>query len=170
MAIVDKVIAIADAHHENEVGNMYQVGHYDAAVANTASLEILIRTGSTLSLHSVFATNVGGDSVAYLFEAPTVTVVGTTITPINNNRNSANTAEGLFYHTPTTTADGTPLNNGTFIPGGSGGNAVGGSAGSSIRDGGEIILKPNTDYLVRITNISGAAKNISLTHLFYEEL
>lgn len=57
-------------------------------------------------------------------------------------------ADGTYFHTPTTTADGT--------------------GGGPIRSGTEIVLNKSTDYLVRLTNTSGSARDMSLEVGFYE--
>lgn len=160
---------ISTPHQKVHDGDFYQVGTLLTCIANGCSAEFLIKVGACQSLHTVISTSVTGKFIGYLYEAPTIAVCGcgTALTAINSNRNSCNTAEGTFFHTPCTTADGTQLA-ASLIPGGTGGKAIGGSASTSTRDGAEIILATSTNYLIRLTNDSGQARDVSITISFYE--
>ena len=163
-----KVDSIDFAHSKVHAGDFYTVSKISNAVASSGTLEIFIITGSTYELHMNFNTSAGGDSEFYLFEGTTVSANGTALTPYNNNRVSSNTAEASFYHTPTITGDGTQLYV-DFVPGGSGVFGAGGTAGGPIRSGTEVILKQSTNYLVRVTNTSGGAIDLSMGLGFYED-
>jgi hypothetical protein len=114
--------------------------------------------GQSLTIALAFASGVtpqisisglcGGDAVGYLYEGATVTG-GTTLTPINKNRNSLITSQSAALLNPTVTNTGTMILNQILI-GGSGKKAGGGQTGSS-----DLILKPLTTYLFRITNVNG---------------
>ena len=156
-------LTIIDATHvEIHEGNTYVVSYYDDDVADDGTVEILLRVGDEPA-HATFGGQAGGDAVAYLIENPTVNAAGTALTEFNKNRISANTATLTAFHTPTVVG-GTALLT-LFMPGGSGPQAGGTQASS----GGEWILKPNEDYVARITNISGQAQEISIDIEWYEE-
>ncbi len=84
------------------------------------------------------------------FEGPTSSADGAAVAAINRNRISAITADTLIFNGPTVSVDGTLLGEG-YIPGGSGGNAPGGQGGTF----GEYVLAPATDYLIRLSAITG---------------
>jgi hypothetical protein len=74
----------------------------------------------------------------------------------NHNRASAKAFSGTVTHTPTVTGVGTQINGTGFIAGGPGGGE-GGDFGFSN----EFILDKSTNYLFRVTNVSGSASKIS---------
>jgi hypothetical protein len=105
----------------------------------------------------------GGEATFDFYEDPTFSADGTAVLAVNHNRFKTNVANTLFFHTPTIVTNGDLLISG-LQPGGSGGNAQGGSSQSDFE---EWILSPG-DYLIRIKNIAGVASNISLQLDFYE--
>lgn len=157
---------ISSIHRTIHEGRLFEVSHIFAAVADAASAEILITTG-TKAVHLRSRADTEGKSYGYLFEDAVASVAGTGLTNVNRDRNSANTAETVVTHTPTLTSDGTQLTE-TLIPGGGavGGNVIGGSLNSFE----EFELKPNSVYLIRLTNESGAAADMAASLVFYEEI
>lgn len=149
-------------HYRVHQGTMFSTEVYDVALAGAASLEMLIRT-STVGIHCLYNASLGGDASVSFFEAPTVTVVGTPLVPINHNRNSAFATTTLVYEAPTTTADGTELDV-LIMPGGTGGNSQGNS-GAILLDW---ELAASTDYLIRLTNLTGQAQVAHLHVNYYE--
>ena len=102
------------------------------------------------------------------YEGATVTAeTGTAVTPSNHDRNSALTSGVTLLDAPTVTADGTKFAQ-VYIPGatGTGGTRTGQSAGTS---GSEWVLKPNTVYLIRVTNGSSGSNDIQVNFQWYEE-
>jgi hypothetical protein len=112
-------------------------------------------------LRNVEVTASAGPMDIYLFEAPTTTNDGTGMTEVNYNRNSANTPSMTVFADPTVTVDGTELEylivTGTKHDAGSGMNAQT-----------EFVLKPSTNYLVKITNNSGSTVTYALKLFWYE--
>jgi hypothetical protein len=104
-----------------------------------------------------------GDAELFIYEG-TGTTGGTSFTPINRNRNYAdsNVSQVAMVINPTVTSLGTQLDT-QIIAGGSGKNSTGGSAGSL-----EFVLKPLTNYLFRLTNVNGTAHAAHLQLEWYE--
>lgn len=98
-----------------------------------------------------------------VYEAPTVTAIGVAEVFINKNRNSVNTAAVLLYSGTTVSANGTIMD-ATILPGG---KSVGGAA-EAIED--ELVLKPGLQYLIKVTNKSGATQDYSLCVVYYEPI
>ena len=102
------------------------------------------------------------------YEGATVTAAtGTAVTPSNHNRNSATASGVTLLDAPTVTADGTKFAQ-VYIPGatGIGGTRTGQSAGTS---GSEWVLKPNTVYMIKVTNGSSGSNDIQVNFQWYEE-
>jgi hypothetical protein len=159
--------AVIEAVHKKcHDGVFYTHSSLHAALADNANLNHLIRVGANAA-HTSFSISGGGDAYFYLYEDTTVSSNGTAAFVFNANRSSANTNLTLINEGPTITADGTQLLSALLI-GGAGGNAVGGTDGSPVRLGSEIILDANTNYLLRLTNKSGQARDFSISIGWYE--
>ena len=168
-ATVDRVsknlVFIDIIHHHIHDGDMFQADRLEEGVANDGTVEMLIKVPAGGVAHASFTAQAGGDARLQLFEGPTITADGTPVTPVNRNRTSTKVSAVSVFHTPTTSAAGTPLPD-KLIAGGSGGN----SAGGQTEPFAEWNLKADEDYLFRITNISGVAQNIGLEVDFYDPL
>jgi len=160
------VEAICHAHEQVHSGNFYTVSHIFNNVANSNSAELLIQVGLTLTNHTVFDIACGGDAEFHIFEGPTFSSSGTSVSAVQNNRASTNTSGSTLSHTPTISDAGTTLYE-TFVPGG-GIFGAGGSDGGPIRSGTELILATGTAYLLRVTNTSGGTQDISIGLGYYE--
>ena len=102
------------------------------------------------------------------YEGATVTAAtGTAATPSNHNRNSTLASKVTLIDAPTVTADGTKFAQ-VYIPGatGTGGTRTGASAGVSNS---EWVLKPDTVYMIRVTNGSSGSNDIQVNFQWYEE-
>ena len=102
------------------------------------------------------------------YEGATVTAAtGTAATPSNHNRNSTLASKVTLLDAPTVTADGTKFAQ-VYIPGatGTGGTRTGASAGVSNS---EWVLKPDTVYMIRVTNGSSGSNDIQVNFQWYEE-
>jgi len=142
-------VAVTDIVHDRiHQGTFFQSNNFDPAVANNGTIEMLVRVVS--GAHLRWQGNVGADSLGTFFSGPTLTDDGTPLPRVNYNSFATLTASTLVFDAPTYTDSGTPVLENIFIPGGSGGRAIGGS-GSSFE---EFVLAPG-DYLGRIQNISG---------------
>lgn len=156
---------IDSVHKHTHEGRYFSGGYYNAAVANGDTVDILIQAG-TESTHAKFKAVCGGDSTLQVYEGATFSAAGTAVTMSNHNRGSAKAFDGTVTHTPTITGTGTQINGTALIAagvsggGGGGGGSSGGRGSDSNSFASEFILAASTDYLVRITNNSGAATKI----------
>jgi len=153
------------AHAEVHEAGMYHASHLYTTIGDDANADMLIKVGANKELHSAIAVVAGGDAYFYLYSGTTTSAIGTAITPRNMNREDGTDASDAdVRHTPTVSSAGTQLAAG-FIPGGQKNQAVGGDA----RSGAEWILAKSTDYLARVTNKAGSAKDISIVLEYYQE-
>jgi len=167
MAVVDSLtgflIGMSEVHEHIHKGRFYTVDLIDEALANDASLELLVAPVTGTPPHMRATGDVGGDFKLEVFENTTVSAAGAADTPVNRNRMSSNTASTVITSGPTITDDGTLILE-HLIPGGSGGNSQGG--GASLFE--EMILNHTRVYLIRLTNLAGQAKVAHLQLNFYE--
>ena len=164
--IVHSLQVISVLHHEIHEGNTFFASFktVDATpIADDAALIFAITTG-TKTLHFVSNGASGGDAEKEILEGATITG-GTATTVFNRDRTStAVTNVAAVVLNPTVNTDGTRIDH-QFIPGGTGGQTVGGSSGPRH----EWIFKPSTIYVVRLTNRAGTAQPASLAVEWYEE-
>jgi len=154
-------VTVSSPHDELHRGNGFSIFHDSGSIANNATLEILINTGST-GLHVQMVGDVTGTFSVDTFEGTTVSSNGTAITVFNKNRYSSRTTNASIFHTPTITSDGTKI--GIELIGA--GKRQGGA--SEMSRGDQWILKNATSYLVRYTNISGVANRVIANIEWYE--
>lgn len=154
---------ITTVHAHVHAGRMFTAGYYNASVLNNGTVELLIQVGSD-PIHLIPRVSCGGDAVLSMFTGVTFSAAGTAVTASNHLSTSAKVTTTTITHTPTITGAGTQFDGIWFLPGGSGGNAPGGEAFFDT----ELVLSANTDYLIRLTNISGNSKPAMLNVQFYE--
>ena len=156
------LVTIDFPHHEIHDGELYEVVHYDATLANSAAISIATTAAIGYKAHFTFEGTCGGDATIELLEGGTVTG-GDAATCWNMNRNYGDIT-GLAV--TDATLGGTPSTLvGLFLPGGKAGQASGSSGGSRI--GLEWVTDPTKTYAVRVTNLSGLAKPASIVVNFY---
>jgi hypothetical protein len=160
------VKAMTADHSYIHDGLLFETFH-KASVASSGVMNVSILTPAAGYIHlRPSAVSTSGDLVTIAFYEGTTMTVGTGLTAYNHNRNSTKAPTVVVKHTPTITADGTLLGQ-SFIGGGTG---VGGSrSGGERGEVNEWVLKPSTQYLLRITNGSSAANVIQANVLWYEE-
>lgn len=144
-------------------GKRWVSGNFDTALADAATLVLVIEVGADKDAHMLALSACDGVSTLELL-AITGLTAGTPLTPVNRNTNETSSSLVDITSQPSALADAaayTPL---VVVPGGTGGNASGGTSDS--RD--EIVLKANGKYAVRLTNISGNAKAASLLLDWYD--
>lgn len=169
-----QVVAGADApaimvdvnHQRNHDGRAffaYKIAPDSAPLAANASIDIVLASPSNVFPHITIDGLCLGDAELYVYEGSTTTG-GTSFTPINRNRNYAesNLSQVAMVINPTVTSVGNELD-AQIIPGGSGKKSSGGTAGSL-----EYVLKPLTNYLFRLTNVNGTSHAAYLTLEWYE--
>ena len=164
---VHALTIIQEQHRMAHDGFMYHTSGKITGVANGASVEVFMRTG-TIPVHFTRAqfTLGRGDIDINTYEDTTVSADGTPIVIFNTNRISTNTPEMDIFGGATIVTDGNQMHTLWAHPTGTGvGNAIG---LSEVSNGEEWILKPATNYMVRLTNNSGASITFSYEFLFYE--
>lgn len=159
----DTLTTIDSAHQMVHEGWMFEADYFDASVADAAAITMMVRANGT-SPHIRFQASAGGDAHIQVIEAPTISDVGALISPVNRNRTSTRTALTVVSSGAAYTGGLTILQG--FMPGGTAGRAVGSSMGTFAE---ELILKPATDYIVTLTNISGQARAMCINLAFYEK-
>lgn len=162
--ISNPAITMEWSHHKVHAGKMFSVDYYAASVASSGNADLLLTVGAK-EAHIVFDAAGGAELQVLLYEDPNATG-GTPVTVYNANRSTGWETPALtIAHTPSITAVGTNVLVSKVVPGGSGGNKTGGS----VRNGSERILRASTKYLIRATNKSTGAVNVSISIEFYEE-
>lgn len=161
----EKPFVMADVNHvrlhEARAYYVYYLNGDANPLANDASIDIAIAWASGKLPHLVFDVNCGGDAEFTIYEGATVTG-GTSFTAINRYRPSTDLSSSAALINPTVTSTGTALT-GSFLAGGSGGQAGGADAFSF-----QYVLKPLTTYLFRLTNRSGQAHMAHVMIEWYE--
>jgi len=108
-----------------------------------------------------------GDIDFAAYEGPTITDNGTALPTRNVNRNSTNTPDLNLYASPTTTDDG-ELEYQLWVPPTATGAGQSANGITGVGQGSEWILKPETPWLVRLTNNSGSTIDWSYEFSWYE--
>lgn len=160
------LVAISPEHYWIHQGLSYEAGFLwseGTAIADNANADFLIEAGA--GMHAIFEIAVGGDCEVRYYRNPTFSIPSPSdiVTPHNKNDYSTNISASSITANPTITDAGS-LVVPKMLPGG-------GIFGTGAIDGGfsrETILKAGDDYLVRVTNRSGAATQISITAEWYE--
>jgi len=156
-------VGIDVAHHELHEGDMYSV-HTFANVANAANFDLVIHTMDSVAkrIHMFFEAEVEAESEFYVYEDATYTDgTGVAVVPINRERNSAKTSDIQDMES-----------NPNIL--GVGNLLVQTMAGSGKKVGGrargleELVLRNDTIYLFRITNVSGGIEWVSPQLTWYE--
>ena len=161
----DRPLVIAAVNHqrlhEGRAFFAYYVQNGGSPLADGASVDIVLAAGPGTTPHMTIGSFCGGDSEFFLYEGATSTG-GTAFTPVARNRTIANASNVAMVINPTVTGTGTQLFR-EFSPGGVKSKA-GGGGGNSL----EYVLAPLTNYLIRITNVSGSAQVAELVLEWYE--
>ena len=160
--VAKALVTIDTVHNWIHEGVVYTATELNLTLGAAASIDLLLRVPAATFIHFGADIAVGANASLEFFEDPTSSADGSAVLRINRNRASSNTAAMLVFEGPTITGTGTELGTG-LIPGGTGGNANGGTAVSQM----EWILTEG-DYLVRLTNISGSAAANSVALHWYE--
>jgi hypothetical protein len=161
-------ITIGQDHAKMEEGHMFGITQFESALANNGFIDILCTIPADHEPHFKFLVHSGGDALFQIYE-DTASVAPSPlnpITPLNLNRASSRTTNLTFSRDPALSSPlGTPLGEGIFVPGGSGG----GSTGSALSLFGEKVLKPSSVYLFRWQNISGVVNGMTAHALYHTD-
>lgn len=145
------LITVDVNHQRNHDGRAYMAWRlYPAAakLAAGASCDIVLAAAAGVRPHMNIDALLMGDAEFYIYEGATTTG-GTLFTPVNRNRNYTTASNVAMAMNPTVNTTGT-LIDARFLPGGVG-KKSGGGASESL----EYVLKPLTNYLIRLTNVNG---------------
>lgn len=147
--------------HEGRAYNAYRIYPDAAKLASGASCNIAIAWASNTYAHLLIDASCGGDAELYVYESSVVTG-GTAFTAVRRNRVIEVASQSAVLINPTVTSVGTELA-AHVITGGTGKHA--GGAGTNAL---EMVLKPLTTYLFRLTNVNGSAHMAELILEWYE--
>jgi len=154
----NSLIVTTNEHHHIHEGLAWNITGTATLDAEAVYRYTFTTENSDYLTHFRFFVYGEAEGTATLFEAPTVSVAGTTVEPMCRNRDNVHAARTIVYHTPTTTGNGTQIFYGVF-----GANRVSGSLESNE----EWIFARNTTYMLVITS-DVAANEISWEVFFYE--
>jgi len=140
-------------------GRSWHVSHRFDAVANDATINVLINVEIGAKPFVVGDIETEGKAYVEIYEGVTTSSDGTGLTSFNRNRNEVFTDGVVVSHTPTITDSGTLIDT-SMIAGGAtpGHRTIGG--GSEV--GADWVFKSDTKYVIAITNKSGSAIDISV--------
>lgn len=155
---------VVDAHTQIHHGETFTADHVVASLANNGVINLIITTPANDWPHLIVNAAIGGDGLLQIYEGAVFTG-GTPVNVVNHKFYSTNVAGETVVHTPTISNDGVNKID-HYIPGGTGGVAVGGVGGRHE----EILLKPATNYLIRLTNVSGQARRAAIDLLWYQSV
>lgn len=146
-------------------GFTYTSYYEETSLGVGADLDILLVTPSApqfTHLQGVEITVDAGPDTMLIYEDTTVSANGTSLAANNRNRNSTRTAGLQVFHTPTVTGVGTEISSHRIL------GITNKSAVTHIGDVDEWVLKPDTNYLIRFSNGSGAQEDVEI-HLSWHE-
>lgn len=162
------ITTIKEEHRLTHDGMVFYRTYFEAGVPDGDSRSALFRTGA-IPVHfkrlTISASE--GPIIVDMAEDAVVDTLGTLLPTLNANRLSSNTPLAEFYASDTVfTSLGSPILGNLFIPGQGNNAGVTGETGSLE----EIILKPNTDYSITLTNDPAGAgdADINLVFVWYE--
>lgn len=140
----------------------FYVSHRFTSVADDGVAMIHIKVDSTKSAHGYISIESDGKCYVDLYENPTTSADGTAVTELCLNREIDATPSTSVFHTPTKSVNGTLLEYGIL-----------GTAGKFTLIGGDEmggywLLKPNEQYLILVTNKSGADSDIVISYSWHE--
>lgn len=160
-ALTDSMVAIDYPHHEIHAGDSFNCV-FIKDIPNSGTMDMLFVVPDSAKLpHLTISYDCEAEISLAVYRAPTTTGNGTEITVYNRNENSSNVAGVKVYHTPTVTTPGSTI---IFSWHAGSGKAV----GATERGSAERIMKRNTAYLFRITNITASDNHCAFRFDWYE--
>lgn len=155
-----RLLATLDAEHSAiHKGWHFFICDYDDAIQINEKIEFVLTTPNTAKwthMNLDFASTLGAKLEIY--EGSTNVVGGTTVTPVNNNRNSNNTSVLTIVKDPVSITAGTRI----------AGYLAGANRTSGVQERDrELVLKQNTTYLFRFTSLANS-NAISFCWEWYE--
>lgn len=130
-----------------------------------ASLIMLGVTGALQVHFDGFLCDISqGPFLLELYEAPTVTALGTIQSSRRRNRSNPNVSKMLIYAGGTVSANGLLITDDLLLGIGQGSNVVNGTAG--LDDG--FVLKANTTYMIKMTNQAASTTSYNAKFSWHE--
>ncbi len=156
------IVSIDFEHHKIHEGNHFTILDIDD-LGNAEVHDMLVVTPDTTEwAHMVWEIEHELETLIQFYMGTTYSDIGIIESSFNRNGNSINTATTLVYHDATITGVGTLV--GAIQQG------AGKKAGGSDRQSNEFILKQNTVYLIRITNLSANNNLVFIKLNWYEHV
>lgn len=158
----DIPVTLDFAHHEIHDGSAFTAS-YTKDFSNGEVVDILMVTpDSTAHAHFTWAIDFELEGHMAIYEAVTATQAANPIVAYNRNRvGSPTAATVVLTFAPTAVTEGTTVIREAHA---GSGKLISGSRADSQ----EFVLKPNTKYLIRVTNVAAATSYISVRLDWYE--
>lgn len=138
--------------------DLFVSGHFFSGIADDAYADLRILTVATKIALTVVI-DAAGVALAQWFKGVTYSASGTSVLVYNNNENSDRQASFTVFHTPTIDVAGNVNSPQIMIFGSERNRALSSLGRANVSR----LLEPNTEYLVRVQNVSGGAINIGIT-------
>lgn len=147
-------------HHEIHSGSHFNLCDYSLGVGLSDEIEFIVTTPDTTEWgHLTFEVFSSTGATVDVYEGASGITGGTSLTPMNNNRNSSHVSVMTVLKDPTAiTSDG--VKDAGYLAG------ANRTSGFVSREN-EVVLKQNETYLLRITSLA-ASNNISWCFEWYE--
>lgn len=164
-------VRVDSEHYRIHNGQTFIAGYGWLESVSTASLvadnaSVMLHVVPGAGMHAVMDVSASGDCDVYHYKETSSATTGTELTNFNKNEFDNKTSDTVIsWGTTAMTTDLGTAYPGKFLPGGSGGNAVGGQDGGFAR---ELIMASGTNYATVVTNRSGGVASISITYEWYE--
>jgi len=152
-------------HHEIHTGNTWAFHHENLAPASGVSTYLHLKTRAGAPHLVLEFEAVGGVLGISISEGATVATAGTVISMTNRNREYASTLSTMVGYTGSTfTTVGTVIATRCLLAT----STSQAKSNSVVREGGERIFKPNTDYVINFLP-RAASMAFCVDGIFYEE-
>ena len=150
-------------HHEVHAGSSFTYSDVHSLAKNGVIEHLLVTPDTTKWSHMIIEVGSTGGKVKFeVFEGTNTSDNGDIEPMFNRNRNSNKEPTTILYETPTVINVGTRINQAIY------GIKDKKSAGGGDRGTNEWMLKQNTKYLIRVTELNVAVTDINLEFDWYE--
>ena len=158
------------AHHEMHAGSSYRASVAGSAVGNgnSLALEILTPAAGSKQLHLTGEVTTENAADFVFLELVEISANGSAVTPHNANRNfgDGSTVQATLKDSTVVTTNAVTLDSRHIGAASTSPSRAG--LGGGIASRGEWILRENTWYQLKLTNISGASQDMHLAVEWYE--
>lgn len=159
----DATITATYAHHENHKCMFFSSVFNEPSLSTGGAITFLVNTpGEPINDHALLIMRSSAEANLKVYEAPTVSAVGTAMDETIHNRNCSNVAGTEITRAPTVTDLGVEL------PGFEQHIGAGQTRGGESQGISELIMKPNTLYIVNATSEANS-NDVTLGDFWYED-